>query len=102
MPQETGNKTDVRWMKLSSDQGDGWMITADSLLNMNVQDYSQAALNASKTSHKLRRGEATYVHVDWQQMGLGGDDSWTPRVHPEYLLNQKKYTFSFILKPLEK
>jgi beta-galactosidase len=102
MPQETGNKTDVRWMKLSSDQGDGWMITADSLLNMNVQDYSQAALNTSKTSHKLKRGEATYVHVDWQQMGLGGDDSWSPRVHPEYLLNKKKYTFSFILKPLEK
>ncbi len=102
MPQETGNKTDVRWMKLSADQGDGWMITADSLLNMNVQDYSQAALNTSKTSHKLQRGEATYVHVDWQQMGLGGDDSWSPRVHPEYLLNQKKYTFSFILKPLEK
>jgi beta-galactosidase len=102
MPQETGNKTDVRWMKLSADQGEGWMITADSLLNMNVQDYSQASLNTSKTSHKLKRGEATYVHVDWQQMGLGGDDSWTPRVHPEYLLNKKRYEFSFVLKPLGK
>jgi beta-galactosidase len=100
MPQETGNKTDVRWLTLTADQGDGLIIAADSLLNMNVQDYSQAALNTSKTSHKLNRGEATYVHVDWQQMGLGGDDSWTPRVHPEYLLNKKRYEFSFVLNPI--
>lgn len=102
MPQENGNKTDVRWMKLTSAEGDGLMVIAEGLLNVNVQDYLQASLNESKTTHKLRRGELTYVHLDWQQMGLGGDDSWNPRVHPEYLLNGKSYRFSFVLKPIEK
>jgi beta-galactosidase len=31
-------------------------------------------------------------------MGLGGDDSWTPRVHPEYQLTKDSYTFSFRLR----
>jgi beta-galactosidase len=39
------------------------------------------------------------VHVDYRQMGLGGDDSWSPRVHPEYLLKAKSYTFGFTLTP---
>jgi len=28
----------------------------------------------------LKRGDNTYVHVDYRQMGLGGDDSWSSRV----------------------
>jgi beta-galactosidase len=34
-------------------------------------------------------------------MGLGGDDSWTPRTHPEYLLTEKEYTYSFRLRPFD-
>ncbi len=97
MPQETGNKTDVSWMKILG-LNRGLEIEGD-LLNMNVQDYSQEELNASKTSHRLKRGNNTWVHVDYRQMGLGGDDSWSPRVHPEYVLKAKSYTYSFTLKP---
>jgi beta-galactosidase len=99
MPQENGNKTDVVWMNISG-SGGGIRIEADSLLNMNVQDYSQNALNDSKKSHELTRGDATCVHVDFRQMGLGGDDSWSPRVHPEYQLTEKRYSFGFTIEPL--
>lgn len=98
MPQENGNKTDVFWMDLQG-LSRGLRIEGFTPLNMNVQNYSQKALNDSKTTHELLRGDQTYVHIDLQQMGLGGDDSWTPRVHPEYLLNAKNYEFGFTLKP---
>lgn len=98
MPQENGNKTDVIWMNILG-LNRGLKIEAHSMLNINVQNYSQKALNASKTSHELVRGDQTYVHIDLQQMGVGGDDSWTPRVHPEYQLNAKNYEFGFTLKP---
>lgn len=98
MPQENGNKTDVVWMDIFG-PGGGVKIEADSLLNVNVQDYSQKALNDSKKSHVLTRGDATYVHIDYQQMGLGGDDSWSPRVHPEYQLTKKDYSFGFTIEP---
>jgi len=30
-------------------------------------------------------------------MGLGGDDSWSPKVHKEFLLKNKVYQYSFSL-----
>ena len=53
----------------------------------------------AKTTHQLNRGNKTYVHLDLNQMGLGGDDSWSPRVHEEFLLNKKSYKFGFTLDP---
>ncbi len=100
MPQENGNKSDVRWAFLSANDGTGLLIASDSLLNVNVQDYSPDALNKSKLTHQLIRGENVYLNIDLKQMGLGGDDSWSPRVHPEYLLKEKKYEYSFRIKPV--
>lgn len=101
MPQENGNKTDVRWVAVNTKEGPGLVVMGDSLLSINVQDYSQQALNESKTSHQLRRGTNTYLYVDYKQMGVGGDIGWGPRVHPEYLLTAKKYPFAFWLKPIQ-
>lgn len=100
MPQETGNKTDVRWFKVTDAAETGFEISGNQLLEINVQDYSQAALNSSKLSHTLYRGNKTYVHVDLHQMGLGGDDSWSPRVHDEYQLKAKSYSFGFRINPM--
>jgi len=101
MPQETGNKTDVRWLLIANHNGKGLLATGWPLMNVNVQDYSQQALNTSKLSHYLVRGDKIYVNIDYKQMGLGGDDSWTPRVHPEYLLNARTYDFTFLLKAVD-
>ena len=97
MPQENGNKTDVRWFQLSSADGRKMTIEADGLLNINVQDYSDRALNESKLTHELKRGDNTYLHIDHAVMGLGGDDSWSPRVHKEFLVDKKVYRYSFFL-----
>lgn len=98
MPQENGNKTDVRWVKLLS--GDNAVrFSGAPLINFNVQDYSDEALNESKTTHTLRRGDKTYLHIDCRQMGLGGDDSWSPRVHKEFLPDNDNYSFSFVITP---
>ena len=67
---------------------------------MNVQNYSQDALNLAKPSKRLSRGDKTYVNIDLKQMGLGGDDSWSPRVHEEYLLKEKSYRFGFVISPM--
>jgi beta-galactosidase len=40
----------------------------------------------------------TVVRVAKAQMGVGGDDSWGAKVHPEYLLDVSKpleFTFCF-------
>lgn len=39
-----------------------------------------------------------YVSIDGYHMGIGGDDSWTPNVHQEFLLTDKHYTYQLRLK----
>jgi beta-galactosidase len=99
MPQENGNKTDVRWMRIMDNAETGLKITAEQMIEANVEDYSQTALNNSKTTHFLIRGDQTYVNIDLKQMGLGGDDSWSPRVHKEYQLKDKQYHLGYHLNP---
>jgi beta-galactosidase len=100
MHQENGNKTDVRWLKITDDAATGIKITGAPLMEVNVQNYSLDALNLAKPSKKLFRGDKTYVNVDLRQMGLGGDDSWSPRVHEEYQLRDKSYSFGFVINPM--
>ena len=97
MPSENGNHTDTRWLKLLSGTTELY-ISAPKLFNFNVQDYSDDALNQSKETQELRRGDHTYLHIDEAQMGVGGDDSWSPRVHKEFLLNQPYYHYEFSIQ----
>ena len=102
-PQENGNKTDVRWFTVVNSEGDGLMVVSDSLINFTVQDYSPEQLNlAKKRGAVLPRGQLTSVSVDMAQMGLGGDDSWSPRVHSQYLLPAKNYRYTYRLRPVTK
>jgi beta-galactosidase len=102
MPQETGNKTDVRWMSITDRDGFGICIKGNPLLSVNVHDFSDAALVKAKETQRIVKDGRIHVAVDLQQMGLGGDDSWSPRVHPEYQLNEKRYEYSFTLSPVKK
>ncbi len=45
MPQESGNKTDVRWMSLYNDNGTGIIIQGIKPLEMSAYPYSQKLLN---------------------------------------------------------
>jgi beta-galactosidase len=113
MAQENGNKTDVRWAKLTDESGAGLLIIANTepptsttgtvsgLLNINARDYTDAALMNAKNpdTQELVRGNETVLNIDMAQMGLGGDDSWSARIHPEFLLPAtKSYSYSFRLR----
>ncbi|WP_338874612.1 glycoside hydrolase family 2 TIM barrel-domain containing protein [Spirosoma sp. SC4-14] len=108
MAQENGNKTDVRWAELTDDAGLGLLIMSDiskgAWLTINARDYTDEALLRAKhtNSQELERGKITVVNIDLAQMGLGGDDSWSPRVHPEYQLPATEaYSYSFRMRPVD-
>lgn len=96
MTQENGNRTDTRWLKIKSSDNE-FMISGLPLFSFTVHDYSPVELNDSKSGKPINRGAKTWVNIDLKQMGLGGDDSWSPRVHNEYLLNRRIYNFSYSL-----
>jgi beta-galactosidase len=95
MPQENGNRTDVRWVALTGSSGIGLRVSGVPTLNFTAHDYGDQALLAAKTSQRIVRDGRVTLSLDLHQMGLGGDDSWSPRVHPEYQLAASEYQFVF-------
>ena len=102
MAQENGNKTDVRWLAVTDADGLGLLAISDSVFNASVHNYTDAALLAAKKPGvPLLKDSVTVVNLDLAQMGLGGDDSWSPRVHEPYQLPAKVYSYSFRLRPID-
>jgi len=100
MPQENGNKTDVRWAYLN-DNNVGLMVIGSELLNISVHRYSVENLTQAKHTYEVKENNIVYLNIDHKVMGLGGDDSWNPRTHEEYLLYPGIYKYCFQLYPIE-
>ena len=101
-PQENGNKTDVKWAALTNDNGVGFLInTQQELINLSVHRYSLENLtNAKHTKDVKDAGNITF-NIDYKQMGVGGDDSWNPRIHEEFLLKDPYYRYFFTIRPID-
>jgi hypothetical protein len=80
----------------SSSSGDG-------TFQFSISRYSWQELAAAKHQHELK-GEGgrgcLHVHLDVAHMGVGGDDSWSPSVHEEYLVLPGCYRCHLALVPV--
>jgi beta-galactosidase len=99
-PQETGNKTDVRWVALTNNEGMGLLAVGMPLLNVSAWPFTMQELESAKHTFDLPRDRMITVNLDYQQMGVGGDNSWGARTHPEYTLPAKPYSYRFRLTPI--
>ncbi|MGB2908086.1 MAG: glycoside hydrolase family 2 TIM barrel-domain containing protein [Candidatus Aminicenantaceae bacterium] len=99
-PQECGNRTDVRWLTLTDENGSGWLAVGDSALSVSAWPFSQDALERAEHTFELQQGNSITVNLDLQQMGVGGDNSWGARPHAQYTLPATSYSYSFRLIPL--
>jgi beta-galactosidase len=102
VPQENGNRTDVRWMYLSSPGSkDGLLIVADSLLSMSAWPYTEANIQNAKHTNKLKDAGYITLNMDLIQMGVGGNDSWSDVAAPldKYQIKAKDYSYSFYIIP---
>ncbi|NDJ58134.1 beta-galactosidase [Enterobacteriaceae bacterium 4M9] len=55
--------------------------------------YSPQQLNEVTHRHLLREEPGTWLNIDGFHMGVGGDDSWSPSVSQEYLLQAERYRY---------
>lgn len=105
-PQENGTRTDIRWAALSNDEGSGLLLAGMDLLSFSalrytIEDLTQES-RGTKHTIDLKERDLIEVCVDLKQMGVGGDNSWGARPHPQYTLSPQNYVFSFRLSPLKK
>lgn len=103
-PQESGYKTDVRWLTLKNDKGQGMKIVGQQPIGFSALNISTEDLDPGKTKAQrhpsdldLNSKEAVYLHLDYKQRGVGGDDSWGRLPHDLYRLLDKQYSYSYTI-----
>jgi beta-galactosidase len=97
VPQECGNKTDVRWASVTDRKGRGLLFTGDRI-NFSALPYTPHEMENARHPYELPQVHHTVIRISKQQMGVGGDDSWGALVHPEYLIDisgKVEFTFTF-------
>jgi len=105
-PQETGNKTGIRWYKIMNSNGKGLLVQSDTFLSMSALHFFDNDLDSGDSKQQMHPGELkprkqTQLHIDYMQMGLGGIESWGAWPLEKYRLNYKNYEFRFTVKPLK-
>jgi len=99
-------------------EGFGLMVVGDSLSinasHFRPEDYDNgefdlayvSATNNIRTKKQQRHTidmvprDLVNLHIDFKQMGLGGEDSWGSKPLPYHELPAKQYSYEFTLKPI--
>ncbi len=111
-PQENGYKTDTRWFSLTDDEGRGIMVRGIPTICFaalhNLHEDFAAPVNLARrhpdagelNTHTtdINPRELVAVNIDYGQMGVGGDNSWGARPHPQYRLEEDSYSYSFVMR----
>ncbi len=102
-PQETGNKTDNRWMEISNNsiklriESDNFFsFTA---LHYLTEDLDDGLEKDQRHAGDIKERDLTSLKIDYKQMGLGSIDSWGAWPMEKYLLKDKTYQYQFKITP---
>lgn len=106
-PQESGYKTDARWLTLTNKEGRGLQVEGVQPICFSATNNKSEDLdpgNTKKQQHwiDIKPRKEVYLNIDLNQRGVGGDNSWGALPHEPYRLLAKKYSYSYVLSLIDK
>jgi len=99
VPQENGNKVDVRWLSLTDASGAGLLAVAEPTMEASAHHYTTENMTKARHLHELHWQPEVTLNLDYRQCGLGGG-SCGPITRPEYQLPAEAMTFRVRLRGL--
>jgi beta-galactosidase len=106
-PQESGNKTDIRWLTMCNADGKGLRFEMDDqLLAFSALPYALDDLDPEADKKQYHSGElvkrnSIYMHIDLQQTGLQGIDSWGSMPLEKYRIAYADQQFTYWIRLLK-
>ena len=91
-PSDSGLRMHNRNLKIGSHL---FKATLANDFAFNVSEFSQQQLRKIDHRHLLKPEDGWFINIDGYHMGVGGDDSWSPSVAPEFLLDNEKFSYEF-------
>ncbi|WP_195984139.1 glycoside hydrolase family 2 TIM barrel-domain containing protein [Clostridium sp. D33t1_170424_F3] len=99
-PQENGNRTDVRWVSLTDEAGDGLLVSTDTQMEFGAQHYSASELNSKAHPYELKKSDQVYLTLDYMQTGLGNGSCGPTMLEKYKVQSNRKYTFTYRMRPV--
>ncbi|MER0126627.1 beta-galactosidase [Franconibacter daqui] len=87
-PGENGLRCDTHELRYGSHLLQG-------VFHFGLSRYSAQQLKETSHRHLLREEAGVWLNLDAFHMGVGGDDSWSPSVAPEFIFNEERLHYSF-------
>ncbi len=98
VPQECGNKCDVRYAKVTDKRGRGMMFFGKPFY-FSALPYTPHEIENAMHHYELPNVHYTVVRASMGQLGVAGDDSWGAKPHPQFLLPKNEpLKFEFFFK----
>ena len=85
-PSENGLRCGTRELKFGAHVWRGDFL-------FNISRFSQKQLMETSHRHLLQPEAGAWLNIDGFHMGVGGDDSWSPSVSPEFQLSAGRYHY---------
>jgi beta-galactosidase len=100
-PQESANREEVRWAAIYNQAGKGLLIKGQPHINFSAWPYSMSNIEHATHTYELNDENEITINIDYKQMGVGGDDSWSlnARPHKPFRITPKTYNYQFRLAP---
>jgi beta-galactosidase len=89
-PTDNGLRSDCEMLSINNFSVKGMFL-------FSASEYSQNILAQAKHTNELISDDNVHINIDYKHMGVGGDDSWSPSTHKEYLLENKHYSYCLVL-----
>lgn len=98
VPQDNGNRTDVRWVEFTDDSGKGLRIESSQPFNFRAWNYDADDLDHAHHPYELPKRDHITLNIDLLIHGVGGNDSWGARTLDAYTIdgNQPRH-FEFYI-----
>lgn len=87
-PTENGLRCDTRELAFGTHQLQGQF-------HFSLSRYGQQQLRDTTHHHLLEAEPGCWLSIDAFHMGVGGDDSWSPSVSPEFILPERSLRYAF-------
>jgi beta-galactosidase/beta-glucuronidase len=100
-PQEHGNHTETRWVRLTDERGAGLLVVAEKPMDFSAHHYSAQDLTQATHTHDLAWRQEVILNLDARQGGLG-NGSCGPGVLSQYMLLPGEFAFRFMIYPIVK
>lgn len=100
-PQESGNRTEVRWFAVTNNDGNGLFVSGKDNLNFSIYRYSDKDLTKAERINQIAPTDYWTVNIDYKQAPLG-TATCGPGALDKYLIKNDIYEYTFRLRPFVK